>query len=131
VSQIIMNLVTNGCKFARGSEVRVSVRVEQADEGTAAAAAAASAHSQQPEAVAPSWLRVEVADAGAGLTAEACERVFRPFKRAPPEQGGGTGLGLHLCRAFARALGGDVSVESTPAVGSRCGAGVLCLALRV
>jgi hypothetical protein len=67
-SQIIMNLTTNAIKFALGSEVRVSVLVE-------------------PQAGASrSVLRVDVADSGAGLTPEECERIFKPFERAPPEK---------------------------------------------
>ena len=65
-------------------------------------------------------LRVDVADCGEGLSSEDCERVFKPFERAAPDKGGGAGLGLHISRAFARAMGGDVTVQSAPGVGSTC-----------
>ena len=71
-------------------------------------------------AASPAVLVIEVADAGVGLTAEDCERIFHAFERASPEKGGGTGLGLHISRAFARALGGDVTVASQVDVGSTC-----------
>ena len=60
-------------------------------------------------------LVVNVADRGPGLTDEQQERIFRPFSRAVPDVAGGpggAGIGLHLSRSFARAMGGDVSVHS-------------------
>jgi hypothetical protein len=71
-------------------------------------------------AASPAVIVMEVADAGAGLTAEDCERIFNAFERAAPEKGGGTGLGLHISRAFARAMGGDVTVASQVDAGSTC-----------
>jgi PAS domain S-box-containing protein len=99
VSQILMNLISNAIKFSHGTEVRVRVTLE-------------------PAPGEQRMLRMDVTDSGSGLTAEECERVFVPFERAAPEKGGGTGLGLHFSRAFARAMGGDVTVASTPGVGS-------------
>ena len=78
-SQIIQNLVTNAIKFSRGSEVRVTAAMEPRS-GDAAADAS-------------DVLRVDVADSGAGLSAEECERMFKPFERTSPDKGGGTGLG--------------------------------------
>jgi K+-sensing histidine kinase KdpD len=69
-----MNLATNATKFALGSEVRVRVLMEPQQDDPAAA---------QP---AGTWLRVDVADSGAGLTPEECERIFKPWERAPPEK---------------------------------------------
>jgi hypothetical protein len=71
-------------------------------------------------AASPAVIVMEVADAGAGLTAKDCERIFNAFERAAPEKGGGTGLGLHISRAFARAMGGDVTVASQVDAGSTC-----------
>ena len=115
VSQIVQNLVTNAIKFSRGSEVRVTARTEDAPGATAPLHPPMAGPAS---AATPAMLRVAVADAGAGLTAEDCERIFRVFEHAAPEKGGGTGLGLHISRAFARAMGGDVTVESQVGVGS-------------
>jgi signal transduction histidine kinase len=48
-------------------------------------------------------VEVEVADTGQGLSADAREQAFEPFYR-----GGGTGLGLTICRAIVEAHGGKI-----------------------
>jgi PAS domain S-box-containing protein len=53
-----------------------------------------------------------------GLTAEDCLRVFEAYEKAPVAEGGGTGLGLYTSRAFARLLGGDLTVVSRKGHGS-------------
>ena len=62
-----------------------------------------------------------VQDTGIGLTEEQLGRLFQEFAQAEASTSrryGGTGLGLALSRKLAQALGGDVTVESTPGVGS-------------
>ncbi|NUT43560.1 MAG: HAMP domain-containing histidine kinase [Thermoactinospora sp.] len=59
---------------------------------------------------------LEVADRGAGLTAEQARRVFDRFYRTA--QDGGTGLGLAIVHALVVAHGGSVGVESVPGAGS-------------
>lgn len=56
---------------------------------------------------------LRIADDGAGVTAEDCEQLFEPFYRGRRERalGSGTGLGLPIARAVARAHGGDVVLE--------------------
>ncbi len=63
-------------------------------------------------------LRVDVADKGVGVAPDSLERIFQKFERAPQDEGGGAGLGLHLSRNFARAMGGDVTVQSALGEGS-------------
>ena len=116
LSAITMNLVTNAIKFSHGSEVRVTARLEDASMMVPPYPPLAG----PDESTMAKVLRIEVADAGAGLAAEDCERIFRAFERAAPEKGGGTGLGLHISRAFARAMGGDVTVASQVGAGSTC-----------
>ena len=65
---------------------------------------------------------VHVHDTGRGVPADKLESIFEPFSQA--ETGltrttGGTGLGLAISREFARAMGGDLSVESAEGSGSR------------
>lgn len=79
-----------------------------------------AASSVPASAATPAVIVMDVSDKGVGLTAEDCERIFQAFERAAPEKGGGTGLGLHISRAFARAMGGDVTVASQVDVGSTC-----------
>jgi signal transduction histidine kinase len=74
------------------------------------------------------WVRVEeegdlalviVADQGKGIAAEDQERVFGKFERVDPGEPGGTGLGLYIARRLARAMGGDLAVDSAPGQGAR------------
>ncbi len=74
------------------------------------------------------WLRVEdgegrarlvVADQGEGLSEEQQARVFEKFERLGRSGDGGTGLGLYISRRLARAMGGDLTVESAPGQGAR------------
>jgi hypothetical protein len=63
--------------------------------------------------------RLIVADQGAGLTLEDAARVFEKFERLGRSGDGGSGLGLYISRRLARAMGGDLTVESSPGQGAR------------
>jgi CheY-like chemotaxis protein len=61
------------------------------------------------------------ADSGIGMSKSELARLFRPFAQANVDVArrfGGAGLGLVFVRRLARQMGGDLTVESTPAVGS-------------
>jgi len=102
VRQILVNLVGNALKFTQRGGVRVRA-------GTS------------PLADARVRIRIAVSDTGIGLDAEQRLRLFRPFAQADSSttrQFGGTGLGLSIVQRLAELMGGEVSVESTPGVGS-------------
>ena len=101
LAQVLLNLLTNACKFADGSDVTVATRVDDATPGGAAT------------------LRLIVADGGRGMSAEECARAFEPYYRAPSHRGGGTGLGLYICKRFSQALGGSLSLQSATGRGAR------------
>ena len=63
-------------------------------------------------------IRVIVADAGRGIPAELLRHVFDRFRSGDSGHPRGTGLGLALVRAVARAHGGEVLVSSQPGQGS-------------
>ena len=63
-------------------------------------------------------VRMVVADAGQGISPELLEPIFDRFRSGDSGHPRGTGLGLALVRAVARAHGGDVRVSSRPGQGS-------------
>ena len=74
------------------------------------------------------WIRVErigdkaslvVADQGPGLSTEQAVVVFEKFERLGRSDEGGSGLGLYISRRLARAMQGDLTVESAPGQGAR------------
>jgi signal transduction histidine kinase len=62
--------------------------------------------------------RIVVADSGTGIPADQLPFIFDRFRTGDAERSRGTGLGLPLVRAVARAHGGDVTVRSTAGNGS-------------
>ena len=99
VRQILLNLLSNACKFTHEGTVTLSGAVE-------------------PDGASVVF---RVTDTGIGMTAEQMGRLFQPFVQADASTTrtyGGTGLGLVISRRFAELLGGDVTVESEPGVGT-------------
>jgi PAS domain-containing protein len=94
--QILMNLITNAVRYTPiGGQVWI--RTER--EGDLAA--------------------IIVADQGKGIAADDQERIFGKFERVDPGEPGGTGLGLYIARRLARAMGGDIGLDSAPGQGAR------------
>lgn len=99
LAQILRNLISNALKFTSEGEVRVG-------------------GSSVPDG---SQLRFTVKDTGIGIAKEDQERIFQEFAQidSPLQRRvKGTGLGLPLSRRLAELLGGNLTVESQPAVGS-------------
>ena len=74
------------------------------------------------------WLRVDsengrscviVADQGRGIDPADHERIFQRFERLTTDESGGSGLGLYISRRLARAMGGDVVLDSALGAGAR------------
>lgn len=61
---------------------------------------------------------IRVEDNGVGIAAKNQERVFMPFVRLGGREVPGTGLGLSVCKNIVEGLGGKISLESQPGVGS-------------
>jgi len=65
--------------------------------------------------------RFDIEDSGCGISPEDIERIFRPFERIETQNHPakrGTGLGLTITRLLTEAMGGEITVKSTPDVGS-------------
>jgi signal transduction histidine kinase/CheY-like chemotaxis protein len=99
VRQILLNLVGNGVKFTDRGGVSIEAVVE----------------SQTADRARIAFI---VADSGPGIARDLQERIFDEFGQAGERRGEGTGLGLAISRKLARAMGGDVRVESAPGAGS-------------
>jgi signal transduction histidine kinase len=74
------------------------------------------------------WIRTDregdlgaliIADQGKGISPDDQARIFEKFERIDPTEPGGTGLGLYIARRLARAMGGDLAVDSAPGQGAR------------
>jgi PAS domain S-box-containing protein len=102
LQQILINLLDNAIKFTEQGTVTLTVRTIG-----------------QPGASAS--LQFTVSDQGIGMAAAEMGDLFQPFYRirsGKSDSPGGTGLGLAICKRIARRLGGDITVKSTPRVGS-------------
>ena len=102
VRQILMNLVGNAVKFTSQGEI-----VVKADIATSQARGAT--------------VRFSISDTGIGMDAATIGKIFKPFTQADESttrRFGGSGLGLAICRELADLMGGTVTVESRPRVGS-------------
>ena len=95
---IINNLISNAIKFTpEGGRITISV------------------HDMENE------IHIRVQDTGVGISAEEIPHIFERFYQASntdKAQSGGTGIGLTLSIEFARLMGGDISVKSSPGEGS-------------
>ncbi len=99
VQQVVLNLLSNAVKFTPAGG-RVTVTCEAAD----------------------GRVTITVSDTGPGIAREMQESIFEPFVqlgRSLTSGHEGTGLGLAISRDLARAMGGDVCVESAPGTGAR------------
>jgi CheY-like chemotaxis protein len=96
------NLIDNAVKFTNHGRIAFAANAEAVDETR-------------------TRLVFSVTDEGIGLSREEIGRLFAPFAQANAKTAlefGGAGLGLAFARNVARAMGGDLTVESTPGNGS-------------
>jgi len=96
--QVLINLLSNACKFTTGGRVRLEVGLDGLG-----------------------WLELRVSDTGIGISDEQRARLFRPFVQADSSttrRYGGTGLGLAISQRFCEMMGGRIDVLSRPGHGS-------------
>ena len=102
LQQVLLNLLSNAIKFTEQGSIVLSVQLRE----------------QLAEEF---LLEFAVRDSGIGISPEAVKRIFNPFEQADgstTRKFGGTGLGLPICRRLVRLMGGDITVTSTPNIGS-------------
>jgi signal transduction histidine kinase len=98
--QILLNLLSNACKFTKAGEVKLAAR--KVSNGS-------------------NFVEFAVSDTGIGMSPEQQTKLFEEFTQADAttaQKFGGTGLGLAITRKLARMMGGDVTVASEPGKGS-------------
>ncbi|MEO6032557.1 MAG: ATP-binding protein, partial [Burkholderiaceae bacterium] len=99
VKQILFNLLSNAVKFSQAGTIALEVAVG-----------------------APGKIDFTVRDPGIGMDTATLERLFQRFMQgdaSASRRQGGTGLGLQISRDLARLMDGDITVQSTPGLGSR------------
>ncbi|MGZ6020155.1 MAG: ATP-binding protein [Phenylobacterium sp.] len=97
VRQILHNLISNALKFTEAGQITVGL--ERAD----------------------GVVSILVTDSGVGISAEALSRLFGKFEQADASttrRYGGAGLGLSICRELAELMGGAITAQSEPGLGS-------------
>jgi len=110
--QILLNLIGNAVKFTEHGYVRVGSSYRRL----------ADSHVE---------LRIEIADSGVGVPADARARMFTRFNQgdgATSRASGGTGLGLAICKELCELMGGIIGYESEPGKGSHFWFTVVCRA---
>ena len=94
--QIVVNLIGNALRYSPDG---AAVGLEATLEGDRA--------------------RLIVTDRGKGVAPSDQARIFEKFERVDPSEPGGNGLGLYIARRLARAMGGNLTVQSAPHEGAR------------
>jgi signal transduction histidine kinase len=102
IRQIIINLVGNAIKFTERGTVTVKVRENSSDNGC-------------------QKVSIHIIDTGIGISQEHLPTIFENFTQADPSitrKYGGTGLGLAISKKLVLLMDGNITVTSTPDVGS-------------
>lgn len=105
ISQILLNLLSNSVKYTpKGGNICLLVRMQEA-----------SSHGRI-------HLLFEVEDDGIGIEPDFLHTIFEPFTREEGKSQNdvqGTGLGMAITKNLVELMGGQISVKSTPNIGSR------------
>jgi len=101
ISQVMLNVLSNACKFTQSGTVSLGVSRRTINGAE--------------------WVEIAVSDTGIGIQPDMIERLFEPFVQADnstTRRFGGTGLGLAISRRFCRMLGGEITATSAIGRGS-------------
>ena len=95
VKQVVLNLISNACKFTEKGKITIGVNKILRDGGD--------------------LISIDVSDTGIGMSDEQMSKLFNSFVQADSSttrKYGGTGLGLTISKQLAKLMGGDVVVNS-------------------
>ena len=101
--QVLVNLLSNAVKFTNNGMVKLHAAIKETDKDTIT-------------------MYFEVKDSGIGMTEEQLKKIFDPFEQAETRTArkyGGTGLGLAITKNIVELMGGRLTAESTPGIGSK------------
>ncbi|KPQ38903.1 MAG: Signal transduction histidine kinase [Phormidium sp. OSCR] len=127
VRQVLLNLLSNAAKFTHQGTIVLTVNRQESPFSVMSMSAEGEAPNGEDSrdrplsAAEPGWICFRVSDTGIGMTREQIEHIFQPFTQADQsttKKYGGTGLGLAISRRFCQMMGGDITVDSEPGVGS-------------
>lgn len=93
--QVLLNVLSNACKFTKSGEIQVKVSREISPKGE--------------------YFCFAISDTGIGISPENIKKLFQPFNQvdnSSTRQYGGTGLGLAISHRLCNMMGGDITVES-------------------
>ncbi len=103
LSQILLNLLSNACKFTdKGGKITLGVEERERSDNSVS-------------------VRFTVSDSGCGMAEEMLERLFEPFEQKDAtiaHKYGGSGLGLSIVKNLVTLMGGTIEVESKPDIGT-------------
>merc|ERR1711991_184601 len=95
VKQIVLNLISNACKFTENGKITLNISKKKKKSGD--------------------LISIAVKDTGIGMTKDQMDKLFNSFVQADSSttrKYGGTGLGLTISKQLAMMMGGDVTVDS-------------------
>jgi signal transduction histidine kinase len=101
LKQVLLNLVSNACKFTHAGEINIEI-YSMLEFDT-------------------HFYVFDVCDSGIGMTEKQCDEVFKPYIQADSsttKKYGGTGLGLTISKNYCEMMGGRIEVSSEPGKGS-------------
>jgi PAS domain S-box-containing protein len=111
LKQVLLNLLGNAAKFTVHGAITLSGVRRSVDNSNG------NGRGQTGD----DWISFAVSDTGIGMSPEEMQNLFQAFSQADSSttrQYGGTGLGLAISLSYCRMMGGDISVNSQPGVGS-------------
>ncbi len=97
LQQILHNLISNAIKFTESGTIEILATQQNG------------------------WLKISIIDTGIGISADKLKKVFLPFEQADgsiSRQYGGTGLGLSITKQLVELHGGEITIFSTPHIGT-------------